>query len=250
MPNSFQINVDLTDVISEFALSGSDVNSLTQSIVDEVTEATYRQWKEEARRGLRSTRQQYVRGLQLISEGRLRNSIILRGKFPNMLEFGISSFDMKVGFANSKKSKRSKDGGWFLTIPFRMAVPGAEGESEVFSGVLPRDVYKAVRKSARSGKKVLSKEDIPAAFSQLGSNSTTGYKHKHSIYEGLQRTTKFYEETTQGQYNTFRRVSSKSDPNSWIHKGLKEHAFAEKAIRNSPIDTIVENAIDQFLSER
>lgn len=249
MSKGFKIDLDLSEVIQEFSLSSSQARAMGETALADLTQAIHREWTQAARRGLNSTRQQYIRGLQIVSIGYNANAIILKGKFNNMLEAGVSSFDMKLGFSRSAKIKISKKGNWYLTIPFRHATPGALGENEAFSGVLPKPVYKAIRDSEAIGNKSLQKDEIPKAFAAAGKNKTSGYEHKHSIYEGVQRTEKFYEETTQGQYTSFRRVGAKSNPKAFIHSGIKQGRFADKALENLDAQTIVDNAIDNFLTQ-
>lgn len=248
MANGFKFNVDLSEVIEEFSLGASQIKALTRSILDDVTQAIYREWKQAARRELSSTRQDYIRGLQVINEGPLKNTIILKGKLNNMLEYGVGSFDMKSGFSRSPKVRISKSGNWYLTIPFRQATPGALGESAAFSGVMPKEVYEAVRAAEKSGFKSLRREDIPKAFADILSNKTSGYKHKSSIYEGIGRSSTFYEQVTQSQYSSFRRVGAKSDPKAWIHAGLRQYNFAEKALQSTNAQVIVDNAVDTYLA--
>lgn len=242
------IKIDLSEVIAEFSLNGEQVKNLSERILQTITRGVHREWQEHARRGLKATRQDYVRNLIVVESGRLSNSIVLKGRFNNMIESGATQFDMKQGFSKSSKKKMGKKG-WYLTIPFRMATPSAMGESEVFSSVMPKEVYQAVRKAEKDGLKRLTKDQIPKAFAEIGRNKTSGYVHKNNIYEGLQRDTKEYPSTIQGQYTTFRRVGALSDPKSWIHPGLEARNFAEKAISSFNFDVVVENEVDKFLEE-
>ena len=73
------------------------------------------------------------------------------------------------------------------------------------------------------------------------------YQHKANLYEGIMRETKSYAQATQGKYVSFRRVSDKSDPLSWIHKGLTARNFAERAVANTNVEVLVANAIDENL---
>lgn len=249
-------NIDINDVIAEFSLSSGDVKTLAASILEQVSIAIKKNWVDAAKRELHSTRQGYIRGIVIVREGDLKNAIVLKGKFNNMLEAGISSFDMKAGFSKSSKAKMSKDGKWYLRIPFRMASEGSLGESSVFAGVLPKGIQDILKQRAgqtQMGGKVssgkgLKAEEIPKALATLGKNKTSGYVHKSSIYEGLQKSEKFYEEKKQGQYFSIRTASAKSDPNSWIHSGIKAYNFAEKALRNSNLQIIVDNEIDRFIA--
>jgi ABC-type oligopeptide transport system substrate-binding subunit len=69
-----------------------------------------------------------------------------------------------------------------------------------------------------------------------------------NIYEGLVKSTK----PQHSGYCTFRRISDKSDDNSWIHKGFSAHKFMEKALQNieNKLGGIVESAKFDFLDAK
>lgn len=265
------LNIKITGlggVIDEFLLSDKQVAVLKKAALDAVTRAVTEQWKKEARKGLHSSREQYIRSIGVMNTGRYTNAIILNGAFPNAMESGAPAFDMKQGFSKSPKAKRTENGGWYLVIPFRYAVPGSLGESSAFSGVLPQSIYALVKdfkpSTTDTGGKTsrgdsLKATDIPAdlgakkrrgSFTNIETKKTFDeYINKTSLYEGLQKSSKFYEETQQGSYHTFRVVSSKSEPGSWIHPGFTALNYAQAALNNARIDTVVNNTIDLFLSK-
>ena len=242
-------NIDYSEVVAEFELTSQEAMTLGQRLLDVATREIQRAWIQAASQGLGSTRKRYINGIQLVKEGRLRNSIVLKGKLNNDLEYGIPPYDMKVGFANSGKKKTKIDGGWYLTIPFRIASSDAGGFSEAFSGVMPKEVEKVAKQHARTGGGVVSASDLPSALRKAMSNKTSGYQHKSSIYEGIRRSASFEEESKGNKYVSFRRVSDVSDPKSWIHPGIKAKEFAIKALKNPSVETVIENEIDKFLSE-
>ena len=205
------------------------------------TEEIYRKWRSLASKKLSSTRRLYVNGLVIVDEGRLKSSIVLKGKLPNMIENGISAYDMKIGFSKSGKIKRNKDGGWYLTIPFRHAASTSLGENEAFSTKLPKEVH-SVAKSGRA----VRLQDLPAALQTKKTNSK-GYTHKSAIYEGLKRQTDDQGRTS--GYSTFRRVGSNSPKNSWINKGMPPRNFASKALSDPSVKIVVDNIIDDFIND-
>jgi hypothetical protein len=174
---------------------------------------------------------------------------------------------MKQGFKNSSKIKVKKSGsGWYLTIPFRYATPGAIGESSVFSGTLPADVYKILQQKSptetipggktKSGNTIKVAElpaelQIPKVRKEVIVNNEkfTEYTHKSSIFAGIGKSSKFYENTASGQYISFRRVSDLSEKNSWLFPGLSPKLFSEKAVESINIRQIVDFAGDEFLSK-
>ncbi len=266
MPRALQFNVDLSDTFAEFTLNRSQSEALAASVLNQVTAEFMRVWKSTARRGLGSTGNRYSRSIIKVSRGRLKNAVVLTDSLSNMLEAGRPPFDMKRGFLNSPKAKRTAKGGKYLTIPFRFATAGAGGFSEVFSGVLPTGVQKAAKAKAPArtgaggiritGEGGLKLTEIPEAYrvstvrEDIPGIGGIGeqYISKSTIFEGLQRSAKTYEGGTQGTYVTMRRVSDKSDANSWIHPGLQARNYAQKAWDATDFDTITNNAIDSYLA--
>ena len=264
-----KVSFDLSPVAQEFSLSKEQVDQMANSVSKALTLEIHRNWVEVAKRDLNSTRNQYIRGLVIADEGNSVNTITLTGSLNNMLENGVSAFDMKNGFMKSQKVKYSKTGAWYLTIPFRFATPDALGENEAFSGVLPQEIYDLV-KSFQSKKtnvdsdissksQTLKSSDIPSQFqapnvrksviNDVLNKTFDAYTHKSSIFEGLQKSSKMYEKSNQSSYNTFRRVGENSDSMSWIHSGLQQRNFAQVALDNTDEELIIENTVDKVLSE-
>ena len=182
-----------------------------------------------------------------------------------MIEQGASPFDIKEGFKKSSKvkytiakySKKGKQiaagGAWYLTIPFRIGVPGTLGQAG-FSGQMPDEVYQVMRKK---GGGVLSVHEIPSPYDIPKSRAAIAagpnnpyyaqYTHKNSIYEGMTKRTAQYAKTSQNTYGTFRRAGANSDPLSWIHKGFSPYNIAGAAVQHTDVDTIVENEVTTFL---
>lgn len=257
--------IDIRDLIAEFNLSQSDAFRFIDSAVKDVAAAFYYEWGMKAKNSLSSTRNQYINSLQVVDDGLFKASVILRydNKLVKMIEEGASPFDMKRGFKNSSKVKYSKDGGWYLTVPFRYAASTSLGEDEIFSGILPPSVYEvAVRKEtdipyySGSRSSGLKTEELPAQHREpnvrayIPETKTTpafeAYKNKTAQFAGLIKVKDGTTGQTRG-YMTFRRVSENSDKNSWIHKGLLKRDFAQQALESLDIEKIIDFSRDKFL---
>ena len=260
------ITIDLTGLQSQFGLDANTVNQLTEVCVQAVTAAVLANWTALAKRELGSTREEYIQNLNKVDSGRFAKQIVLTGVLPNMLEQGATPFDIKEGFKKSSKARHtiakynkkgkiiSPGGQWYLTVPFRIGVPGTLGQAG-FSGEMPTEIYDIMRKRAAglnlTRAEIPSPYDIPRSRAAIAATPTTPYYakyvHKSSIYEGLTKRTAQYGKTTQNTYGTFRRASENSDPLSWIHKGLLARNLAERAVQITDVDTIVQNEVTDFL---
>lgn len=260
------VEIDLSGLQAQFGLAASEIDTLTETCVNEVTAAIYANWEALAKKRLNSTLPEYVQNLIKVDKGRFAKQIVLTGVLPNMIEQGVPAFDIKEGFKKSKKVKYtipvynkkgmqvSKGGDWYLTIPFRIGVPGTLGQAG-FTSEMPQEVYNVMRKRA-SGRGLTATEipspyDVPLSREAIV-NEKEGilfdtYKHKNSIYEGLSKRTAQYAKTTQNTYGTFRRAGEKSDPLSWIHTGIKAYNLAEEAVEKTDVNTIVENEVLDYL---
>ena len=252
------INIDLKPLIQKFQVDREEIRPLVTSMLNNITKRIEMEWFR-ASNSLHGTRAQYQQGIYVKKVDYNSAIIGLTGVLPNMIEQGCSAFDMKVGFEKSNKKvitlRVDKDGntksGWYLTIPFRHGSSGALGESQAFSGVMPTDIHKIA--GELSGGEHIKKAMLPPKYTEnLGSRpKITGhdgvvydtYQHKHSIYEGIQKSQK----PNHSGYVSFRRVSDNSDKNSWIHTGIQAHNFLDKAIMNANLDMVKRNEIDKFL---
>ena len=260
------ITIDLSGLKQQFPeVDDAMVDQLTETCVNAVSAAVYANWQALAKVTLHATLPEYVQNIIKVDKGRFEKEIVLTGILPNMLEQGASPFDIKEGFKKSKKvkytiakynvkGKQIKAGGdWYLTIPFRIGVPGTLGQAG-FSGQMPQEVYDVMQKKGLhtlQASNIPSPYDVPQSRAAIAATPNNPYyaqyTHKNSIYEGLTRRTAQYAKTSQNTYGTFRRAGANSDPLSWIHKGFTPYDIAGKAVQKTDVDTIVENEVTSFL---
>ena len=263
------IEIDLTGLKKQFGLDDQTVDQLTETCVNKVTAIVKQKWEAEAKQNLHSTTPIYLQNLNQIDKGRFAKMIVLTGELPNMIESGASPFDMKEGFKKSKwvkytvpvynrQGKQIRPGGqWYLTIPFRQGTPGIVGQAG-FANEMPQEIY-SIMVHRNPGNPLTAGEipepyDVPksrAAIVDEKTNQTlyAEYQHKSSIYEGLTKYAAAYQQVVQNTYKSFRRAGENSDPLAWIHKGIKAHNFAEKAVKATDVEQIVTNEVLQFLDE-
>jgi len=250
------INVDTSGLAVEFGLSKEQIQQLITDVITGITKRAAKRWELVASQELGSVRDMYVKSLIVGSEGPYIGYVMLVSKnpLPLMIELGTPSFDMKEGFGKSQKIKIKKGGGWYLTIPFRFATAGALGENQIFSGKLPKKIDKLVKNLAPE--QSLKIKDIPKEFQTLKTREKLltpnkefeTYTHRTSIYEGIQKT-KLPGSNRHTQYINFRRVSDKSDANSWIHPGFIAKNFKDKAIKSMDLFKEIDELIEEFLEK-
>lgn len=260
------IVIDLSGLKTQFNLASNHIDSLTEVCVQAVTTAIYSNWQAIAKKELHSTLPEYLHNLHIVDKGRFAKQIILTGILPVMIESGADAFDLKEGFKKSKNVKKTvpvynskggvvyPGGDWYLTVPFRHGTPGIVGQAG-FSNEVPQEIYNIMLGKAKGS--ALHKSEIPepydvpksraAILDENGKTLFAEYKHKSSIFEGLTKRSAAYNKVIQNTYGTFRRVGENSDPDSWIHKGIKAYNLAERAIKQTNVDEIVENEVLMFL---
>ena len=250
------IKIDISDFVKQWQLTAEESDMFVYSVLDEIGVRFADQWRNEAGKVLKQTKQQYQRAIYIQKPDPQTLIVGLAGWLPNAVEQGLEPFDMKPGFRESNKKKYKKNGGWYVTVPFRFATSEALGESTVFANVMPGKVYEVAKTVLKDRQAVLSVTQLPDEFRIKGvrpevMNKQTGqvfkaYEHKDSIYEGM----KNMGGQGHSQYMTFRRVSDLSDPLAWIHTGIRPANLLEKTLQNFPIASIVAQVKSDFLENR
>lgn len=199
-----------------------------------LAKAAQNEWIQRAQSRLGTSREIYVNGLRQaesfkVTTGLFADSyeITLVGEMPNNFEYGMPAFDMKAvkpGWLGGSKSKVGKDGSRYVTIPFRHS-----------TGNSPRFAYTG--KAAAADMKTLLKKAVKDySMNRWGvgpggaippTKRIPNNAPVHDYLKGLTRLEKAVSGRTSGgaqrrstQFMTWRRMSDKSAPSSWIHPGL------------------------------
>jgi hypothetical protein len=244
------IIIDTTSLMEQFtSLRREDVDRMCDNIAKGLAARFASKLEDTAKAELKQSRKRYINNIRVVDSGPLSGTVLLdysKDKLIKMLEEGATAFDMKVGFLASPKVKVGKNGVKYLTIPFRAATPNAVGESDVFSSVMPRQIYNIVKKkdavidTPGGGKRSAgialreipeqfqTKKIRPAIVDNKGNELFKAYENKSSVHEGL-----FKQQdaaTGQNTYRSFRRVSENSADEAWIHPGIERHNLIQKAL--------------------
>jgi hypothetical protein len=253
------IFIDTSAIAEQF--SGIDQEQI-EAVCDNIAKGLAARYAiiltEEANKSLHQTRGRYTKAITVIDTGKLEGTVMLdysKDPMVKMIEEGIAAFDMKEKMLASAKVKIGKNGGRYLTIPFRMATPGAVADSDAFTSTMPQEVYDVVKNKptniatgsgTRSAglmvKELPSQYQTPKVRTEIkdsdGKVLFKAYQNQSSIYAGLIKTNDAA--TGQNTYNTFRRVSSNSDPLAFIHPGIERHNLIGKALVNFNVEREIE----------
>lgn len=221
------IRVEVTKNITTIYINALD--AVANDVIKKATLDTYQEWVTFAAEKLGATRLDYIRALDVTFDDKT-GIITLKGKWPNMLEKGFPAFDIKRGFAKSPKRHKTKDGGWYINVPYRHKSPTAK-----YGQRMPADIYMQAKQLRPYTDRLTGTEvTYPPRV------SWTGYQHHSGIYENM---IKVPQGQGKHQYFTFRRASNKSDPKSWWHPGFKGIKVAP-SVRN-----FAEKRVEQLLKD-
>lgn len=258
----FAINIDISELTNSLTFTKEETEDFARMVLDTVSDVYMQKWEKIVDTNLKSTRRSYKLGMDSRRITDFHTQFVLEGKGDSklgmMIEEGASAFDIKEGMFKSSKKKQTKDGGWYITVPFRQATPETIGESSVFSGQTSKDeavreVFKTAKGNAGSP---VTREQLPSDLQSIETRAAiknnevtiAAYEHKTPIYQGLVKSTKPKHEG----YYTFRRISDKSDELSWIHKGFTPHKFMEKALQEmeQELPEVLKYAKEAFLNAK
>lgn len=262
------IFIDTSSLLEQFEGIGKDqIDDMCDNIAKTLVFKYKDQLIKEANTALHQTKARYINAIELKDTGKMEGTLILHYKDPmvQMIEEGCAPFDMKIKMLQSAKVKTSKNGTKYITIPMRTATPNAVAESDVFSSVMPEAVYDVVKKketniATRGGgtrSTGLKFNELPVAnqaknvrkaiMDSEGKTLFEQYLSKTPLYEGLIKNKDAV--TGQNKYNTFRRISTNSDPLSFIHAGIERYNLIGKALSNFDSQRITEVQIKNELAK-
>ncbi len=206
-------------------------------------------WVTAAHRRLFTSERDYIKAITKpeVVAGRL--FVTLVGAFPNMVEHGASSWDLRDTILQSSKAGTSKDGYRYLAVPFRHMMPGATGRNAPPVGSayakIDRGLGKTVANAVSSAMRRLESSVNSGAGSmtvwggrlQAGLAPKLKPHHVVDIYAGMVRMAKTYQAATHYQYRTWRTISDNpatKRAGSWIHPGIRARHLANDVSRQIP----------------
>lgn len=219
-----------------------------------------------AGRKLKSSRMDYIQGIQPLEVGLDGVSLIISGALPVMVEEGwdgrlLHETLLRLDAPGAKKIRVSKEGHRYRHIPFRQKTPRAsmQGGQPMGSQFQPRgglsreapktiisnsaDLGKMIAKKARSLK---AGEQLPAGLApKLRPHHTTdvfaGMKVNLQPVEGKGGKVRY-----QRTYTTFRTISE-NVTDKWYHPGIEARNFLDDVHRY--VVKVAPGAVNAYVSE-
>lgn len=262
------IVIDINDLRQQFSVNKEQIDDLCDSIAKSLAARYAQELEQQATDALHQTRRRYIQNIRVIDSGRMEGTVLLdysKDPLVRMIEEGASPFNIKDGLLKSAKVKIGKNGGRYITVPLRWGVPTTIGDSDAFSGIMPKPVYSVIKNKpsvipvSGGGTRTagLQINEIPPPFNipkrrevikdTQGQMLFEAYTHKSSLYQGMVKKTDRV--TGQNTYNTFRRVSENSDADAFIHPGIEQYNLIQKALNSFDQQREVSNALDEGLAK-
>jgi len=248
-----------------------ELNSLAPSIEAEVNQAikdlahaAYASIVSKAQKELSSTRQDYLKGLELTDLGDNQFLISLDGDWPNHLEDGFPSFNQTPGMLasnktvqvgsrtgqpwvqNTKPKGKNKESHKFARVPFEHHPHSKSAKTSNMADAIKGLTATNLQGLDQKITKIFRNPDGSVQEGKVAVIKPQGTAEKN--LQGLVKYQKVYtnkdgKQTVSSVYMTYRTVSEKGRP--WIHPGfggLKAFEEAEKNIAEQ-IDKIVSTLI-------
>jgi len=140
------------------------------------------------------------------------------------LEVGYPARDMKKELLASPSAKQGKNGK-YIDIPFKHKMSEAPTEIKAKAQAAIRaenSRAKLENRDPRNPMRVIGnlpgKKNVQQRFNARGGTKQVEVQHKTSVFSNMIRTKLG---SNQASYNTIRRISANSDPQSWHHPGFK-----------------------------
>jgi hypothetical protein len=240
-----------------------------RGVVRDIAAGARAYWIQLASKDKSSFRRDYINGIQEVKFKKNLAIISLVGEVPHMLEDGAPQVDMRkfllgpnvpVVPLGERGKHVNAQGGYYRAIPFRHATPTASGVTgqPMGSAYAGHDAVKDAKKLGRAvysaAKKLSATTSSPYGKTTWGGRLDTSKMnipllrphHKTDIYQGMVRQEKTYAAATQGQYTTFRTISTTGgDPDSWIRKPIEARHYADKVA--AYVQRIAPMALTAFL---
>jgi len=238
MSNNIKFKIDVTDFVKDLESLGENIIEDIQDKIKDFSKAAYNEALRLAAQRLHTTAIHFQNNLKYEEAGKNVYIIYLAENSPaDPFEEGFDKFDMKPGFLNSSKARRTKKGGKYLTIPIQQH-PSSQRPGGTRKIVDMRSAVASVLKDKTVDKRIEEYNSQAIGLSRFG-RVTKYINIPDPKVAGL---VKVQPPGKKGsKYYLFRRVSDKSAKQKWIHPG-----FAGADIFSS-LDKYVKDGIESII---
>jgi len=228
--------------------------------VGEIAVRAREEWVRLAQNRLKTSRTEYIDGLRQAESFKIRTAgtdyttyeLSLVGKMPNNYEFGMASFDMKKvrpGWLGGAKARTAKDGHKYIVIPFRHST-SSSGSLDYTGKAAAAGMKEKLQKAT---KEYGLNKMIKAASGQVVQGPVAKIPKNAPVHPYLKNLTRYQTKTGsgttgQGRLMTFRIMSEKSEPDSWIHPGITAANLLPEV--EMFIDNEMRQLLDRLMGER
>lgn len=253
-----EIRVDINQFLPEFLelmqkVQGADVFPQTLAAFNQIAimyQSTWRQYAGGApipgTPRVINSRGDYIRSIQVDLSGDTEKVVYSDSPSHRYIESGHGEVDLKPGLLSGAKAKTSKEGLPYNIVHFRHGVPGTLPSNKPMPLNIHYLMQKEERKAQQQKQTTLSQirarnprqYQWRARLGQAGPRRTKqtsmgSYTWKAGQYSGMVRLQTSTGRAKSSQYITFRAVSTKSDPKSWIVPAVEGIP-----IRQTVVDTV------------
>lgn len=255
----FSVKAKIEDLGYNLSLLDATMIETLRYAIRNLAYAAKDEWIRLAQARLNTSRDDYVNGLRQAEsftaakvDGQPVFTIQLVGDMPNNFEFGMESFDMKEvrpGWLGGRKAKISQDGNAYVRIPFRHSPTSTTGigySGKAKAAGLQNELKNVIRDYGLD-------RMIKTATGAVASGPVKRVPNDAPVHTYLQALTRIQEPNASKtrarsiQFMTWRTISEKSDPASWIHPGLHAANLLPEVERyvDNELTNIVRNTLER-----
>lgn len=245
--------------------SGYNVDVLDLAVVETfrraiggLAQGAQNEWIRLAQSRLKTSRTDYINGLRqaesfvvTMVDGEPTYTISLVGDFPNSIEFGMPSFDMKAarpGWLGGGKAKIGKDGKRYVVIPMRHS---QSSDSRV--GYTGQAAASDMQTQLKAAVKAYGLGSMVKTGGMVATGPVGRIPKNAPVHPYLQGLTRVQGATTgpsgkqrgSAQLMTWRIISENSPASAWIHPGIEARNLLAEVERW--VDTQLKNLVDNVM---
>jgi hypothetical protein len=201
----------------------------------------------------------YFESIKSKKLGPLTYEIYSDAPIADWIENGTRSFDMKQTHTKGPRSRISKKGVPYLIVPFQWGTPN----TVKFGSVMTQSVYSIIKKfekmrtlvgadnsniktpNNQTPSRMVGRAQYNKGYDRLTGMEIDGTVEEKTKMNGMVRAEDSTGKNRASGYFTFRVISAKSRPGSWINPGMKARHVTEAVVRKTkaPVSEMINEAL-------